>query len=73
MFSSPALFTGSFEVGDMKRFIWYHNIFYYRSFLWWNYHRRLKNTALFIEKHQLFPVNLDKNLLEVWKSKPPMR
>jgi hypothetical protein len=30
--------------------------------------RKLKKTALFIEKHKLYPVMLNKDLLEVWKN-----
>lgn len=51
----------------MKNYIWTKNIFWYRSFLRWNYYRKLKNVAKFIEKHYLYPVNLSKELLEVWK------
>lgn len=51
----------------MKNFIWRHNIFWYRSFLWWSFHSKLKNVAIFIEKHKLYPVNLNKELLETWK------
>jgi len=29
--------------------------------------RKLRKTALFIEKHKLYPVNLNKELLEIWK------
>jgi len=29
--------------------------------------RKLRNVALFIEKHKLYPVRLDKELLEIWK------
>jgi hypothetical protein len=33
---------------------------------WW-FNKKLFWVAKFIENHKLFPVNLDKELLEVWK------
>ncbi len=33
---------------------------------WFNYKLRL--VSMFIEKHKLYPVVLDKDLLEVWKN-----
>lgn len=35
-----------------------------RGFL---FKRKLRKTAIFIEKHKLYPVNLDKELLNIWK------
>lgn len=29
--------------------------------------RKLKKVALFIQKHKLYPVTLNKELLEIWK------
>lgn len=52
----------------MIRFILLHNIFWYRSFLRWNFNRKLRNIALFIETHNIYPVSLDKELLKIWKS-----
>ena len=31
--------------------------------------KKLRKVAMFIEKHLLYPVNLNKELLEVWKRK----
>jgi hypothetical protein len=38
-----------------------------RKLRWWYFNRKLKRTALFIEKHNLYPVQLNKELLVVWK------
>lgn len=48
--------------------IWQWNLFWYRDLLYWNYHRKLRNVAEFIEKHKLYPVTLNENLINVWKS-----
>lgn len=42
-----------------------------KRFRWWIFHKKLNLVAKFIENHKLYPVNLDKNLLEVWKRKEP--
>lgn len=42
-----------------------------RRIRWWLFHKKLNLIARFIEKHYLYPVNLDKDLLEVWKRKEP--
>ncbi len=31
------------------------------------FHKKLRKVAEFIEKYKLYPVKLDKHLLEVWK------
>lgn len=49
-------------------YLW-HNFKWVRDLLYWNYHRKLRKVSKFIEKHKLYPVNLDKDLLEVWKRK----
>lgn len=33
----------------------------------WFFRRKLRKVAHFIEEHNLYPVNLNKELLEVWK------
>lgn len=33
------------------------------------FYRKLRKVAMFIELHELYPVKLDKDLLEVWKRK----
>lgn len=38
-----------------------------RDFRWWLFHVKLRWIARFIEKHKLYTVTLDKELLQVWK------
>ncbi len=38
-----------------------------RKWRWWWFHVKLNIVAMFIEKHRLYPVELNKELLEVWK------
>lgn len=45
------------------KYKWVRNIY-----SWW-YHYKLRKVAQFIENHHLYPVNLNKDLLEVWKRK----
>lgn len=33
---------------------------------WW-FGKKIRWVTLFLERHKLYPVNLDKELLEVWK------
>ena len=40
-----------------------------RDLRWWWFHKKLRWVAKFIENHALYPVNLNKDLLEVWKRK----
>lgn len=54
-------------MNKLERQIWEKNWFGYRDFLRWKFQRKLRKVALFIEKHNLYPVNLNKELLEVWK------
>jgi len=40
-----------------------------RNLRWWWFHKKLYWVARFIEKHKLYPVDLNKQLLEIWKRK----
>lgn len=53
----------------VHNFIWKHNIFWFKDFLWWRYHFILKQVAKWIEKKNLYPVTLNKELLDIWKGK----
>lgn len=40
----------------------------YRDIRIWWFNKKLSMVAKFIEKHKLYPVNLDNELLKVWKN-----